>query len=122
MGLFSITRGLIAVSSNDTYYLHPVGTPEPNHHLIHRAEHLHIPGGTCAHGSDFGNTIDDITRLFQLVDRRVQPALGLCLWWAGGLRAGLSASLLGVLGGQRVWLEFRQETSKGSPRTLGLGL
>lgn len=65
-------RGLIAVSSNDTYYLHPVGTPEPNHHLIHRAEHLHIPGGTCAHGSDFGNTIDDITRLFQLVDRRVK--------------------------------------------------
>ncbi|POI35029.1 hypothetical protein CIB84_001218 [Bambusicola thoracicus] len=65
-------RGLIVVSSNDTYYLHPVGTPEPNHHLIHRAEHLHIPGGTCAHGSDFGNTIGDITRLFQLVDQRVK--------------------------------------------------
>uniref|UniRef100_A0A8C2T649 ADAM metallopeptidase domain 33 n=1 Tax=Coturnix japonica TaxID=93934 RepID=A0A8C2T649_COTJA len=63
-------RGLIVVSSNDTYYLHPVGTPGMNHHLIHRAEHLHIPGGTCAHGDDFGNTIGDITRLFQTVDHR----------------------------------------------------
>ncbi|OXB62967.1 hypothetical protein ASZ78_000877, partial [Callipepla squamata] len=65
-------RGLIVVSSNDTYYLHPVGTPESGHHLIHRAEHLHIPGGTCAHGDDFGSTIGDITQFFQLVDHRVK--------------------------------------------------
>lgn len=72
--LLSISRGLIVVSSNDSYYLHPLGTPEPGQHVILRAEHLPIAGGTCAHGDDFGSTVGAIARLFRPAERRVKPA------------------------------------------------
>ncbi|XP_063257300.1 disintegrin and metalloproteinase domain-containing protein 33-like isoform X3 [Prinia subflava] len=58
-------RGLIVLSSNTSYYLRPLGTPEPGLHLIHRAEHLPMPGGTCGHGQDLGSTIAGIAQLFQ---------------------------------------------------------
>lgn len=101
--LLSISRGLIVVSSNDSYYLHPLGTPELGQHVILRAEHLPIAGGTCAHGDDFGSTVGAIARLFRPAERRVKPAPGpsctagaacalpkcLLLPWAGGSR-GLS--------------------------------
>ncbi|KAI6069749.1 Disintegrin and metalloproteinase domain-containing protein 33-like protein [Aix galericulata] len=65
-------RGLIVVSSNDSYYLHPLGTPEPGQHVILRAEHLPIAGGTCAHGDDLGSTVGAIARLFRPLERRVK--------------------------------------------------
>uniref|UniRef100_A0A8C3KG76 ADAM metallopeptidase domain 33 n=1 Tax=Calidris pygmaea TaxID=425635 RepID=A0A8C3KG76_9CHAR len=65
-------RGLIVLSSNASYYLKPLGTPEPGHHIIHRAEHLPIQGGTCGHGDDFGSTIADIAQLFQPVHHRAK--------------------------------------------------
>lgn len=74
--LLSISRGLIVVSSNDSYYLHPLGTPEPGQHVILRAEHLPISGGTCAHGDDLGSTVGAIARLFRPLERRVKPAPG----------------------------------------------
>lgn len=74
--LLSISRGLIVVSSNDSYYLHPLGTPEPGQHVILRAEHLPIAGGTCAHGDDLGSTVGAIARLFRPLERRVKPAPG----------------------------------------------
>uniref|UniRef100_A0A8D2MIA7 ADAM metallopeptidase domain 33 n=1 Tax=Zonotrichia albicollis TaxID=44394 RepID=A0A8D2MIA7_ZONAL len=43
-------RGLIVLSSNTSYYLSPLGPPEPGLHLLQRAEHLPVPGGTCGHG------------------------------------------------------------------------
>ncbi|XP_041283549.1 disintegrin and metalloproteinase domain-containing protein 33 [Onychostruthus taczanowskii] len=58
-------RGLIVLSSNTSYYLRPLGTPEPGLHLIHRAEHLPLPGGTCGHGQPLGSTVAGIARLFQ---------------------------------------------------------
>ncbi|XP_072783911.1 disintegrin and metalloproteinase domain-containing protein 33 isoform X4 [Taeniopygia guttata] len=58
-------RGLIVLSSNTSYYLSPLGTPEPGLHLIQRAEHLPMPGGTCGHGQDLGSTIAGIAQLFQ---------------------------------------------------------
>ncbi|NWY37375.1 ADA33 protein, partial [Sylvia atricapilla] len=58
-------RGLIVLSSNTSYYLRPLGTPEPGLHLIQRAEHLPMPGGTCGHGQDLGGTMAAITQLFQ---------------------------------------------------------
>jgi len=90
--LLSIARGLISLSSNASYYLKPLGTPEPGHHVIHRAEHLPIRGGTCGHGDDFGSTIADIARLFQPVQHRVNPSWGPRL--VEGLRAGPSVPLL----------------------------
>lgn len=74
--LLSISRGLIVVSSNDSYYLHPLWTPEPGQHVILRAEHLPIAGGTCAHGDDLGSTVGAIARLFRPLERRVKPAPG----------------------------------------------
>ncbi|KFZ50257.1 Disintegrin and metalloproteinase domain-containing protein 33, partial [Antrostomus carolinensis] len=65
-------RGLIVLSSNTSYYLKPLGTPEMGHHVIHRAEHLPIRGGTCGHGDDFGSTIADIAQLFQPVHHRAK--------------------------------------------------
>ncbi|XP_016160674.1 PREDICTED: disintegrin and metalloproteinase domain-containing protein 33-like, partial [Ficedula albicollis] len=58
-------RGLIVLSSNTSYYLRPLGTPEPGLHLIHRAEHLPMPGGTCGHGQHLGSTVAGIAQLFQ---------------------------------------------------------
>ncbi|KAF4789305.1 Disintegrin and metalloproteinase domain-containing protein 19 [Turdus rufiventris] len=58
-------RGLIVLSSNTSYYLRPLGTPEPGLHLIHRAEHLPMPGGTCGHGQDLATTVAGIAQLFQ---------------------------------------------------------
>ncbi|KFP88345.1 Disintegrin and metalloproteinase domain-containing protein 33, partial [Acanthisitta chloris] len=40
-------RGLIVLSNNASYYLKPLGTPEPGHHVIHRAEHLPIRALWC---------------------------------------------------------------------------
>lgn len=42
-------RGLIVLNTNNSYYMEPLGTPEPEHHLIHRTEHLPMKGGTCGH-------------------------------------------------------------------------
>uniref|UniRef100_A0A8C3E889 ADAM metallopeptidase domain 33 n=1 Tax=Corvus moneduloides TaxID=1196302 RepID=A0A8C3E889_CORMO len=58
-------RGLIVLSSNTSYYLRPLGSPEPGLHLIHRAEHLPVPRGTCGHGHDLGSAIGGIAQLFQ---------------------------------------------------------
>ncbi|NXF12145.1 ADA33 protein, partial [Smithornis capensis] len=65
-------RGLIVLSSNISYYLTPLGTPEPGHHVIQRAEHVPIRGGTCGHGDDFGSTVADIAQLFQPLHRRAR--------------------------------------------------
>uniref|UniRef100_A0A8C3QQW4 ADAM metallopeptidase domain 33 n=1 Tax=Cyanoderma ruficeps TaxID=181631 RepID=A0A8C3QQW4_9PASS len=64
-GAVPISRGLIVLSSNTSYYLRPLGTPEPGLHLIQRAEHLPMPGGTCGHGQDLGGTVAGIAQLFQ---------------------------------------------------------
>lgn len=83
------------LSSNTSYYLNPLGTPEPGHHIIHRAEHLPIRGGTCGHGDDFGSTIADIAQLFQPVHHRVSTRLGpLPVEGQGGLGAQLPVPLL----------------------------
>ncbi|XP_051654126.1 disintegrin and metalloproteinase domain-containing protein 33 isoform X2 [Manacus candei] len=65
-------RGLIVLSSNTSYYLSPLDPPELGHHIIHKAEHLPLPAGTCGHGDDFGSTVADIAQLFQPGHRRVR--------------------------------------------------
>lgn len=67
----SCSRGLIVLSSNSSYYLRPLGSPEPGLHLIQRAEHLPVPGGTCGHGHDLGSTIASIAQLSQAQQPRV---------------------------------------------------
>ncbi|XP_071610031.1 disintegrin and metalloproteinase domain-containing protein 33 [Heliangelus exortis] len=64
-------RGLIVLSTNTSYYLNPLETPElGHHHLIHRAEHLPIRAGTCGHGDGLGTTIAAITQLFRPLPHR----------------------------------------------------
>ncbi|KAM3672911.1 disintegrin and metalloproteinase domain-containing protein 33 [Ammospiza maritima maritima] len=58
-------RGLIVLSSNTSYYLSPLGPPEPGLHLLQRAEHLPVPGGTCGHGQHLASTVAGMARLFQ---------------------------------------------------------
>ncbi|KAJ7426210.1 disintegrin and metalloproteinase domain-containing protein 33 [Willisornis vidua] len=65
-------RGLIVLSSNTSYYLSPLGTPEPGHHVLHRAEHLPLRGGTCGHGDGLGSTMADLAQLFQPGHRRAR--------------------------------------------------
>ncbi|KAM9236726.1 disintegrin and metalloproteinase domain-containing protein 33 [Leptosomus discolor] len=65
-------RGLIVLSNNASYYLKPLGTLKPGHHIIHRAEHLPIRSGTCGHGDHFGSTIAHIAQLFQPVRHRAK--------------------------------------------------
>ncbi|XP_074848319.1 disintegrin and metalloproteinase domain-containing protein 33 isoform X3 [Carettochelys insculpta] len=64
--------GLIVLNGTDTYYLKPLGAPEPEHHIIYRAEHLTIQGGTCGHSSLSGGSIADIARGIRLLHRRAR--------------------------------------------------
>lgn len=132
------------LSSNASYYLKPLGTPEPGHHIIHRAEHLPIRGGTCGHGDDFGSSIADVARLFQPMHHRVNPSW--CPLVVEGQRAGsragctpakypaacgglpiTPASGQGCAGrwdvrglrGQLTWFDFGQEISKGGHAVWG---
>uniref|UniRef100_A0A452I3K8 Uncharacterized protein n=1 Tax=Gopherus agassizii TaxID=38772 RepID=A0A452I3K8_9SAUR len=63
--------GLIVLSVNDSYYLKPLETPEPEHHILYRAEHLPVEGGTCGHSGLLGSSIADIARLIKPVHWRV---------------------------------------------------
>uniref|UniRef100_A0A8C3Y9G8 ADAM metallopeptidase domain 33 n=1 Tax=Catharus ustulatus TaxID=91951 RepID=A0A8C3Y9G8_CATUS len=78
-GAVPTSRGLIVLSSNTSYYLSPLGTPEPGLHLIHRAEHLPMPGGTCGHGQHLASTVAGIAQLLQPQHPRVNP-LRECSW------------------------------------------
>ncbi|XP_044874123.1 disintegrin and metalloproteinase domain-containing protein 33 isoform X2 [Mauremys mutica] len=64
--------GLIVLNVNDSYYLKPLGTPEPEHHILYRAEHLPVEGGTCGHSGLLGSSIADIARLVKPVHRRAK--------------------------------------------------
>ncbi|XP_029450603.1 LOW QUALITY PROTEIN: disintegrin and metalloproteinase domain-containing protein 33-like [Rhinatrema bivittatum] len=55
-------RGLIVLNSNDSYYLKPLESSGPDHHLIYRTEHLPIKGGTCGHSDQSENGVADIAR------------------------------------------------------------
>ncbi|CAB1351883.1 unnamed protein product [Coregonus sp. 'balchen'] len=48
-------RGLIALNSNDTYYLEPIRGLDFLHHSLVNAEDLPIRGGTCGHGHQTGH-------------------------------------------------------------------
>ncbi|KAF5902493.1 disintegrin and metalloproteinase domain-containing protein 33-like, partial [Clarias magur] len=48
-------RGLIALNSNDTYYLEPVEGQEVLHHIFYHTDDLPIKGGTCGHGHETGH-------------------------------------------------------------------
>uniref|UniRef100_A0A4W5Q0N8 ADAM metallopeptidase domain 33 n=1 Tax=Hucho hucho TaxID=62062 RepID=A0A4W5Q0N8_9TELE len=48
-------RGLIALNSNDTYYLEPIRGLDSRHHSLVSAEDLPIIGGTCGHGYQTGH-------------------------------------------------------------------
>ncbi|XP_067389763.1 disintegrin and metalloproteinase domain-containing protein 33 [Emydura macquarii macquarii] len=65
-------RGLIVLNANDSYYLKPLGTPEPEHHIIYRAEHLPVEGGTCGHSGLLGSSVADIARLVKPVHQRAK--------------------------------------------------
>ncbi|XP_060134314.1 disintegrin and metalloproteinase domain-containing protein 33 isoform X3 [Zootoca vivipara] len=57
--------GLITLSHNDSYYLKPPASPESEPHVVYRAEHLPIKGGTCGHGDQMQNSVADIARSFK---------------------------------------------------------
>uniref|UniRef100_A0AAZ3QAW1 ADAM metallopeptidase domain 19a n=1 Tax=Oncorhynchus tshawytscha TaxID=74940 RepID=A0AAZ3QAW1_ONCTS len=48
-------RGLIALNSNDTYYLEPIRGLDSLHHSLVSADDLPIRGGTCGHGHQTGH-------------------------------------------------------------------
>ncbi|XP_064878049.1 disintegrin and metalloproteinase domain-containing protein 33 [Oncorhynchus nerka] len=48
-------RGLIALNSNDTYYLEPIRGLDSRHHSLVSADDLPIRGGTCGHGHQTGH-------------------------------------------------------------------
>lgn len=58
-------RGLITLSHNNSYYLESPSNPESEPHLVYRAEHLPIKGGTCGHGDQLESHIADIVRVFK---------------------------------------------------------
>uniref|UniRef100_A0A8D0HDZ6 ADAM metallopeptidase domain 33 n=1 Tax=Sphenodon punctatus TaxID=8508 RepID=A0A8D0HDZ6_SPHPU len=62
--------GLIVLNSNDSYYLKPLGIPKPEHHLIYRAEHLTIKGGTCGHSNQLSSSVANIARAFRPAARQ----------------------------------------------------
>uniref|UniRef100_K7F8H5 ADAM metallopeptidase domain 33 n=1 Tax=Pelodiscus sinensis TaxID=13735 RepID=K7F8H5_PELSI len=64
--------GLIVLNDTDSYYLKPLGPPEPEHHVIYRAEHLPIRGGTCGHRGLGGSSVAEVARGVQLVHRRAK--------------------------------------------------
>ncbi|XP_075787141.1 disintegrin and metalloproteinase domain-containing protein 33 isoform X2 [Pelodiscus sinensis] len=64
--------GLIVLNDTDSYYLKPLGSPEPEHHVIYRAEHLPIRGGTCGHRGLGGSSVAEVARGVQLVHRRAK--------------------------------------------------
>lgn len=66
-----IASGLIVLNANDSYYLKPLGSLEPEHHIIYRAEHLPVEGGTCGHSGLLGSSVADIARLVKPVHQRV---------------------------------------------------
>ncbi|KAL7875897.1 hypothetical protein AOLI_G00108600 [Acnodon oligacanthus] len=47
-------RGLIVLSSNETYYLEPEGEQEILHHTFYHTDDLPVKGGTCGHGHQTG--------------------------------------------------------------------
>ncbi|XP_053113767.1 disintegrin and metalloproteinase domain-containing protein 33 isoform X2 [Hemicordylus capensis] len=57
--------GLITLSHNDSYYLKPPASPESDTHVLYRAEHLPIKGGTCGHGDHLRSNLGDIARVFK---------------------------------------------------------
>ncbi|XP_019408103.1 PREDICTED: disintegrin and metalloproteinase domain-containing protein 33, partial [Crocodylus porosus] len=64
--------GLIVLSSNDSYYLKPLGSPDPEHHVLYRAEHLPVEGGICGHSEHFGSNIADLIRVVKPARQRVR--------------------------------------------------
>ncbi|KAJ6658589.1 hypothetical protein lerEdw1_019977, partial [Lerista edwardsae] len=68
--------GLIALSHNDSYYLEPPSNPESEPHLIYRAEHLPIKGGTCGHGDQLHSHIADMVRVFRPAAHQREQDLG----------------------------------------------
>lgn len=102
-GAVPTSRGLIVLSSNTSYYLRPLGTPEPGLHLIHRAEHLPMPGGTCGHGQDLASTMAGIAQLFQPQHPRVNPLREMLM--VNSLREVLMVnSLREILMGKSSWV------------------
>ncbi|XP_069833203.1 disintegrin and metalloproteinase domain-containing protein 19-like isoform X2 [Dendropsophus ebraccatus] len=41
--------GLITLSANNSFYLHPLAGPSPNAHMLYQTKHLPISGGSCGH-------------------------------------------------------------------------
>lgn len=75
--LLFVASGLIVLNSNDSYYLKPLGSPDPEHHVLYRAEHLPIEGGTCGHSEHSGSNIADLIRVVKPVRQRVRPGFPL---------------------------------------------
>uniref|UniRef100_A0A8C8REB0 ADAM metallopeptidase domain 33 n=1 Tax=Pelusios castaneus TaxID=367368 RepID=A0A8C8REB0_9SAUR len=65
-------RGLIVLNVNDSYYLKPWGDPEPEHHIIYRAEHFPLEGGTCGHSGLLESSVADLARLVKPVHQRAK--------------------------------------------------
>ncbi|XP_044150713.1 disintegrin and metalloproteinase domain-containing protein 33-like [Bufo gargarizans] len=41
--------GLIVLSANDSFYLHPLAGPGSRNHMLYQTKHLPIEGGSCGH-------------------------------------------------------------------------
>ncbi|XP_061439548.1 disintegrin and metalloproteinase domain-containing protein 33 isoform X2 [Rhineura floridana] len=57
--------GLITLSHNDSYYLKSPASPGSEPHVVYRAEHLPIKGGTCGHGDQLQSNVADLARFFK---------------------------------------------------------
>ncbi|XP_071190175.1 disintegrin and metalloproteinase domain-containing protein 33 isoform X2 [Salvelinus alpinus] len=64
-------RGLIALNSNDTYYLEPIRGLDSLHHSLVSADDLPIRGGTCGHGHQTGHP-NLLSGLMQPLHQRVK--------------------------------------------------